>query len=532
MASRYYFDYLGTVWNNLPEKDKAQLAELWHGYEQVFAAEYQKFTELSLNIALADILPYSTERWLDYTFNSTNRIITSAVYTSTQDLSMGANLLTVYLIRFQVDSLPIVEVDLRGLTPQNMTIREIINKFNSITGFTFASTDDGTTLKFTSPTTGVGSRISWYQTSEPSKNACEFILGLLKDDLPLTIPKYFFTYSIGRDGVAEIPELKTFIREESSDKIGALILYSGTDYELSKDKKTISFLEEPPEHLWAKRTQIDDETPWNNFGFLMNIYDKNTPQYIAILQGLWFAFWNGPKPENLKRALYLLFTLPVAATYSTVTRVTETEIELLDRTGEIAIHKIPSGLNSLVTVGQEIDPRTPLVDGVDVFDKINNPGFITTEIGRANIQRFLTENATRGPGEDTDETKALRMLEEHTFLPQISVDAFISPDINLANVKTFLEAIKPLHKTFLFQVIVGTFLDVLGLDDSIGMDISMNITQNTDSNPTTDLLPADLLTYETVDSEGLDLDSDVLLFRDEVRIEVRSFGVLIDAFDA
>ena len=61
--------------------------------------------------------------------------------------------------------------------------------------------------------------------------------------------------------------------------------------------------------MWARRSLFDQENPWNNFGFLMNIYQKNSVRYVNVLQGLWFAFWTGPRPSNVKISLYLLFDL-------------------------------------------------------------------------------------------------------------------------------------------------------------------------------------------------------------------------------
>jgi hypothetical protein len=531
MASKHYFNFLGHVWENLPANDSGRFSEMWHGYEQVFASVYQKYVETDLNIAISEMLPFSTERWLPYSFTSANQVLKPAVYQSNQDLSNGVDLSIKYLIKFQINSEDPIEVDLRGLNPVSTTINEIVTKINRAVGFAFATTVyENSILYFTSNISGPTSSITWLPASVPLKDAAEFVLGILVEGLPYTLPEFPFVYSLPYAKVTSIPTLQTKIRNETLDDSG-INLIENTDYSVQSSDQTISFKTTPPTNLWAKRTLIDDETPYHNFGFLMGIYDKNSPQYLEILRGLWFAFWNGPTPQNLKRALYLLFTLPVAAEDTTVTSVTATEIVTTSAKGVVRTFAVPDMLLPIVTVGQELTKYAPLVSGIEVYDKIGYPGFVKTEIGRKNIQRFLTENATRGYG-DTDETKALDLLEEHTFLPQINVNAFVSPDINLGNVRSFLEAIQPLNKTFWFQVIVGEFADELPLRDFIGIDVDIDITPNLDSNQTTFAPTMDLNNYEVSDNEAFNLDSEVILFQERANIEVKSFGVTINMFDA
>jgi hypothetical protein len=527
MASAQYFNFIAPSTDGLPAADKQRFAELWQGYEQIFASVYQYYVEADLNIAIQDVVIFSTERWLPYTFDSTNTVLKAAQVTGNQDLSQGVNLSVRYLLNFSVNGGAPIEVDLRGANPASTTINEIKSRINVAAGFVFATGIlQNAVLQLTSNTQGPSSSIVFLETSVPARNCIEFVLGLLEADLPLSFPQFKYNYTLPYTLVNDVPELRDKIRDESV----TVTLESGTDYAVNVDG-TISFKVPPPASMWAKRTLINNENPWNTFGFLMDIYGPNSPGYLAILQGLWFAFWTGPKPDNVKRSLYLLFGLPTAQEDATVISVTPTTITTRSVDNVERTFPIPTNLVAIVSPGDSVVKFQPLVSGIDVFDKINKPGFIADEIGRAGIQRFLTEEASRGPG-DTDETKALRMLEEHAFLPQISVDAFISPNISLGNVKTFLNAIKPLHKAFLFQVIVGTFLDPLEIGESLGIGISMNVTPNLDSNQTTFDQQTDLDNYEMTDDSSLDLDTDVVNFEESVGVEVRSFGTLIDSFQA
>ena len=528
MSDRKYLDFIGNVYDLLPIEDKERMAETWIGYEQVFASAYQKIVENDLNIAIKDMQSYSTERWLNYTFNDSNRLSSYPSYTSTQDLSMGVNLTNRYLVRIRIDGLNIIEVDLRGRNHSSTTLQEIVDKINHVAGFNFARMlYENTIIQLVSNTVVPYGSIEFLVPTNPVVDATEFIFGLEQSSLPAKYPIHPYIYKISYERVVGIPGLRNKIRDESS---GLIELTEGQDYEVQANG-VLAFKAAPPEAMWAKKTLIDLETPWHNYGFLMDIHQQNSPSYLQVLQGLWFAFWTGPKPKNLQIALYLLFGLPVAEESCTVTSVSETMIQTITNDGVIREYTIPPQLTAIVTQGQQLIKFDPLVSGIEVYDKINKPGFVEEEIGRPGIQRFLTDDATRGIG-DTDETKALALLEQHTFLPQISVDAFVSKDINLGNVKVFLNNIKPLTKTFLFQVIVGTFKDKVNMKDKLGFDIALDVTPNLDSNQTTYTDQATLTNYETTEDTSLNLDSDGLCALEELEIKVYSFGSLIDSFIA
>ena len=555
MSSPVYFEFLASVWDQLPEEDREVFAELWHGYEQVIASVYQKAVELNLNLSMNDLQAWSTSRWLPYTFVDANKIIRAATLTSNQDLSAGINTTSKSLLKLSVDDGEPFEVDIRGNLPSITKIDEIVQNINFGAGFKFASTlYENTIIHLTSKSVGPQSKITVHETSIPSANACEFILGVDPDFLPYTVPEFKYPYSIVYKKVSSIPSMRDAIRDESL----SLELIEGQDYKL--EAGAVCFRSQPPEKLWAERTQVDEETPWHNFGFLTDIYQKNSPRYVGVLQGLWFALWNGPKPSNVRISLYLLFGLPTAPEDAIVTAITDQRDEIVDdrlitipgsmtlrgKSGSIHQIVIPVGLFPEVEVGEAVTLFQPLTDGIAVFDKINSPGFVEREVGRGGIQRFLTDEASHGFG-DTDETKALKMLEEYTFLPQISVEAFVYPDINLKNVMIFLDAFRPLNKTYLFQVVVGVFKDKLSLIDPLELDIDYTLGETLDLNetsymPTTNItyyedkfgsnVTVGLPYYEGNDVEGLDMDPHGVVMDEKLELEVWKDGIFDYSFQA
>ena len=216
MSSTHYFEFLGTVWDQLPTEDKERLGETWQGYEQVFAAAYQRFAEANINIAVKDMLPFNTERWLPYTFNSDNELSEPAVFTSIQDLSLGINLTVKSFLRLSVDGATPIQVDVRGVDPSKTFVPEIVTKINVAFGFPFArAIFEDTVLQLVSPTSGVNSSIEIFNTIDPTRNAGEFVLGVVDTDLPLKFPEFPHIFLLEYPRIASIPKLRDSIRDES-----------------------------------------------------------------------------------------------------------------------------------------------------------------------------------------------------------------------------------------------------------------------------------------------------------------------------
>lgn len=529
MSSPHYLGYIGSVWNNLSNEDKERLGETWKAFEQVVASNYQRFSEVGLNIALDNLVQYGTQRWLPHAFDDATFIKQPAIFTSSQDLSQGIDLSSKYLVKIAVNEETPIEVDIRGVAPGATTVPEIISILNLAFGFDFARTVfEGSVIRLFSNITGPTASITFLVPSDPLKDASEYVFGILQSEMPFVAPEFPWVYNSSYSKIHSIPELRDGIRDESMN----LVLVENVDYVYEVDTGFVRFKVEPPKLLWAKRTLFDEEAPWNNFGFLMSIYQKNKPTYLSVVQGLWYAFWNGPKPSSLRNALYLLFGLPTAQEDSTVTNVTINFVETTGVSGITRQFPIPAGLSAIVTIGQVVPRFTPLVSGIEIIDKISQPGFVKNELGRFGIRDFLTDTATVGTDPNTDESKAIRLLEEHLFLPQISSDAFISSDIDIGNIELFLKGVKQLNKTFIFQVIVGEFRDPMVVNDKTTFDINIDVTPNLDSNQTTFIQNPDLDNYETVDNEALNLDSDSMLAKESVSIDVYQGVTLIDSFNA
>jgi hypothetical protein len=232
--------------------------------------------------------------------------------------------------------------------------------------------------------------------------------------------------------------------------------------------------------MWAEQTKLNAETPYRNFGVLIDFYRENSEAYKLALQGLWYAFWTGSTPGNLQRGLHILLGLPFAKKAGTVLAATAPTLSttgtviIQDARGQRLVYTIPQGLELAdgLRAGTEVARFVALSTGVKIIDRNNEPGFVAARLGRAGIAQFLTSKATRGSG-NTDETKALTLLEHHLFLPQILAEA-VTSRLNVAEFVTFLDNMKPEWTTYVFS-----------FDEDVGESLTFH--ETVDDSPTIDL---------------------------------------------
>ena len=231
---------------------------------------------------------------------------------------------------------------------------------------------------------------------------------------------------------------------------------------------------------WAEITKINLETPYRNFGVLIDFFRENSEDYKLALQGLWYTFWTGSTPNNLQRGMHILLGLPFAKRAGRVTFVTATQIGIIDSRGQTLTYTIPSDLVPTVAVGDEVDRFESLTTGVMIIDRNNEPGFVANRLGRAGISKFLTSNATLGSG-NSDETRALTLLENHLFLPQILVEA-ITHSVNVKELVTFLDNMKPQWTDYVFSFAVEEN-ETIAISEELAenqveMDLSTTVSNN------------------------------------------------------
>ena len=514
------FDFLNDVWDLLPESDRQKFGELWKGYEQTYADVWTKLLESNLASSIDFVPRNNNQRWLKHAFDASTEVRRAATYRGVQDLSRGVDLSQRHILRVSINGASAISIDLRSGDLSRTAAKDIVSRINLAVGFPFAVLEEnGALIRLTSNIAGPASSIELLAGQEAETDATPVVLGPQTTDLPILLPKFPYSYRLQDRAIVSIPSLQDRIHEEQIESK----LTQSVDYVIEPGAGIISFSEQPGGAVyWGKDNLLNLETPYNNFGYLLDIYDSNSESYLKAIRGLWFAFWTGPRPENIRRSLYLLFGLPTASNDGTVVSVSGDSISLRYADGSTETFPVPTGLSAEVFEGEAVSRFQPLVSGIRVYDKLNSPGFLNREIGRAAVSQFLTRGASRGLSASTDESRAIKLLEQNTYLPQIDVNAFVRSDIKLSNVKTFLRNIQPKSRTFLFQILVGTFNDRVSASERVSQLLSLSPNWNLDSNFTLWSSQEDLALSEESPNTGHGLDTESLTARERVQILVTS----------
>ena len=154
--------------------------------------------------------------------------------------------------------------------------------------------------------------------------------------------------------------------------------------------------ETPPDISWAETTYLDNkEAIEANFGsrvgFNLDDWETRTDNidYLSAVQGLWYAFWNGPTINNVRTACQVLLGLPFSEKAGEITDIrtpfnTDYNRVLVQDDGDelvVRSYMFPVALDVATNpdtgvayvVGDSIAQFAPICTGVVVEDYISNP---------------------------------------------------------------------------------------------------------------------------------------------------------------
>ena len=228
---------------------------------------------------------------------------------------------------------------------------------------------------------------------------------------------------------------------------------------------TLRELFDPPEYLWAEITYIDNRpTIEANFGRLVgfNVEDLRTRaddlDYLSAVQGLWYTYWFGPKPYNIRVGSQILLGLPFAEQTGTIVDihapfdVTRSRVLVQDIKNPSIVRSyfFPSSLSIEVNpetdvpyvVGDVIQQFAPLSTGVEVVDYIEDDSWFASYLESGDFYE---------------------VWKLHTFGVMIDATAF-NVD-NAEFVLSYVLRFKP-HYTYPFFVIRDSTYDIVTIDDA------------------------------------------------------------------
>jgi hypothetical protein len=223
----------------------------------------------------------------------------------------------------------------------------------------------------------------------------------------------------------------------------------------------------PPARMWAETSYLDNRpTIEANFGIPAEFTLDDLAQlpsnidYLSSVQGLWYAYWNGPTVFNLRVGTQILLGLPFAEQTGTIVEIrsdfSQTQGRILVQDASTAAivrsYTYPVSL-SLETnpatgkpyaVGDTVQQFSPLVTGVLVEDYVSNPTW---------FQGYLEQ------GDFFEVEKFFK------FLVQVDASAFNLQALLFC--QTFINRIKPTYTYPLFVVLETIPSTSVSVSDSV-----------------------------------------------------------------
>jgi hypothetical protein len=208
----------------------------------------------------------------------------------------------------------------------------------------------------------------------------------------------------------------------------------------------------PPNTMWAETSYLDNRPRIeSNFGgpagFTLDDLSQlpSNIDYLSTVQGLWYAYFNGPTMFNMRAGTQILIGLPFADETGTIVQVRDdfsvsTGLILVQDSANAAVvrsYTYPVALTLEVnpatgvpySVGDTVQQFAPLVTGATVEDYVSNPTW---------FQGILEQG------------DFFEVQKYFTFLVQVSSLAFNLQA--LLFVQTFIRRIKPTYTYPLFIV--------------------------------------------------------------------------------
>lgn len=136
------------------------------------------------------------------------------------------------------------------------------------------------------------------------------------------------------------------------------------------------YLNQVFEKGWLKDVKIDLQTPYNNFGYLIDFRMPNSPTYVDLLKSLWAAYVGGPRHYVMQNFGRIMLGAPPAQ-YAGIVQAVSTvgSTSTVDILGDDGVMRRFTVSNMPVAVApqERVDRFTALGAGLNVIDHITEP---------------------------------------------------------------------------------------------------------------------------------------------------------------
>jgi len=325
---------------------------------------------------------------------------------------------------------------------------------------------------------------------------------------PQSTPTGFpYTYQI-EDSIVSIQNLHT-----NPDPTGEIsdpgdIFYENIDYVILEEDNVIAFAALPPQYLHSNKVFSDQEMIYRNFGILVNYpnpFEFSTDLYLAQVQGLWTALWNGGTLANIELGMHILLGFPFMSpgTVGTIQANPDGSyiVYVSDTFGDNRPIEVPALLAPpTVSTGDVVDRFTPLGTGITATDYIDDLEFMLEQISAGQLHRsqiFFT---------------MVIVLSQDAYQAALDIfgEEFITSTLPL--IQTFIDNIKPEFVDMKFTP-TREFEEEFTLDDGDPEDFEIDVLRR--------LTSTVLDNYTNVLGEGTpsyDLDNEAIQLEDYLEI--------------
>lgn len=244
------------------------------------------------------------------------------------------------------------------------------------------------------------------------------------------------------------------------------------------DSKWLYFneIQEPVQHWWAEHYYLNNEQAVeDNFGHNIKIYREDLVEidYLASIQGLYYAYFKGPVFNTIQLAMQILFNLPFAEVKGTIIDINEEytakEIQILvqddDGSGNIrsylflrnATIAINPETGEKYKVGDTVQPFAVLCSGITLMDYLSLADWLNVRIAQG---------------------ASYEVNKFHTFGVGADVDLVLVENIPL--VLAFLKRAKPTYTDFIVAL-RKFFTDEIDINDDVTKQVGVHLYENVSS---------------------------------------------------
>jgi len=188
------------------------------------------------------------------------------------------------------------------------------------------------------------------------------------------------------DILLSVPRLQDTVTSPSD------LLFEGTDYSISAVEgqgSTFLFQEPPTRKLYAEFAGYDEGFVLDGFGKNVGLSEISSDAYKARVQGLHYAYFQGPTISAIRAGVHILIGLPIAQEAGTVESVNTHFSGLL---GQVRVSGVdytyPLSVGTDLQQGDAVSLYQPLSRGVEVVDIYTDPSWWASLANFNELQKY------------------------------------------------------------------------------------------------------------------------------------------------